>query len=160
MEHRTMRFGNKKLHPFFAVIFLAVFLISGISAEWTQADTFISHMENMQSFSEGADVLSISEGADVLSISVPGQEILGDVCISEPPMLRIENVSTKREGASRDAQRGFLIFLCILAQLLSGICLICGVEWMGLSRTHSQKIILSYMQKQDGKKNHFISFFR
>ena len=151
MEHRTMRFGNKKLHSFLAVIFLAVFLISGISAEWTQADTFISHMENMQSF---------SEGVDVLSISVPGQEILGDVCISEPPVLRIENVSTKREGASRDAQRGFLIFLCVLAQLLSGICLICGVEWMGLSRTHSQKIILSYMQKQDGKKNHFISFFR
>lgn len=151
MEHRTMRFGNKKLHSVFAVIFLAVFLISGINTEWTQADTFISHMENMQSF---------SEGADVLSISMPEQEILGDVCISEPPVLRIENVSAKREGVGRDAQRGFFTLLCMLVQLLWGICLAYGVEWIGFSRTHSQRIILSYIQKQDGKKNGFVSIFR
>lgn len=147
MEEKREKSGRKKLHQILAVSLLTLFLISGICTEWIQTDTFISCVENMVSFSRTEDVLSIAE---------PKQSLLGDVCTVEQSVSRFVNVSAKKDHVQRNGQRFLWNISYIEAVPASGIRLHSGMECVHFVQTHSQQVILSYMQRQDGKKDLFV----
>lgn len=146
MEEKKVKSGRKNLHQIFAVSILALFLVSGICTEWIQTDTFISCVENIVSFSETEDVLSIAE---------PKQSLLGDVCTIEQSVSRLASVSAKKDQVQRNGQRFLGTIQYITAVPASDIRLYSEIECVHFVQTHSQQVILSYIQKQDGKKDLF-----
>lgn len=127
--------------------FLALFLLSGMEAEWSQADGVLSCVKNAVSFSKAEDVLTLLE---------PKEEPTGDVCILEKPALRVGNTSVSKKQEEKNRVR-----MPVLGQSMAGMpCF--GTSFSGsvdspfYEGTYSSRIILSYMQEQDGKKDLFI----